>query len=249
MNKKPCIFVHRGSQDYLDNVLFITRFYSPTAQLILLGDETNKLIAEKHNVDHHMITDYEEVVPYHHYSVNKEEYEKFCFQRWFIIKNFCIKNNIREIIHSDSDNAFFTDINTLDYIDAAFIVNSVVIVPNVLFIATDNLIKICEFYISLYSRSKDEILSHIRYIKKNEEAHYSDMHFLFQAITELKLKFENLPTQKESKIFNYHINNCKTTFCDGLFFVKDTNCQVLNLHFQGKTKSMTQDYKTIISHQ
>ena len=159
---KPCIFVHQGYKHYLDNVFAITRKYNPDNRLILLGDDENKEVAKKYNIEFYQISEYNEEIPYYHFSTNGEVYEKFCFERWFIIKNFCIKHDILEILHSDSDNAFFVDLNTLNYTNARIGQKNQVVVPNVLFITTDYLLQICDYYLELFSLPEEKFIKEIK---------------------------------------------------------------------------------------
>jgi hypothetical protein len=190
------IFVHKGSPEYLEYILKLTKNTNP-GRVILLGDESNKDISVENNVEHHLVSDYNQTIPYYHISVNSEQYEKFCFERWFVIKNFVIKHGITHFIHSDSDNALLTDFSKFTYTNAGFSHNNK-IVPNVIFMTVDAIIHITDFYLKLYSLPINEFKESIRPFldKINGNDHYSDMYFLRQAMDISGFSFEILDESK-----------------------------------------------------
>jgi hypothetical protein len=238
---KPCIFVHQGYQDYLNHIFDITRRYNKNNRLILLGDNSNKHVAEKYNFEFYQLADYTQEIPYYHFSTNGEKYEKFCFQRWFIVKNFCVKNNISDILYSDSDNALFVDFSTITYTNARIGMPHQHVVPNILFITIENLVKICDYYLEIYSlpveQFKERIKKYSTYEFKNI-LHYSDMYFFLQAITEMKLDFITLPEHNVPLIFNGNAGNYNVMFEGDILVKKDTKHQIANLHFQANLKSL-----------
>jgi glycosyl transferase family 25 len=248
---KPCIFVHKGNSNYLDSVFSITRKFNPTNRLILLGDNSNKLTAKKYKIEFYPIEDYIQPIPYYHFSTNEEEYEKFCFERWFVIKNFCLAHDVREFIHSDSDNAFFVDVNLFNYTNARIGAKGRVVVPNVLFINTIYLAKICTYYIQLFSRPKlsfvQEISEFAKKDHKNNIVLYTDMFFLNQAITKLNLEFETLSEDNTPYIFNANIDKYEITVKGVEVFKKGTEFQLVNLHFAEINKHKAQELENIIS--
>jgi len=185
-----CIFVHKGFNDYLDHVFAITRKFNPTLRMILLGDIDNHVVASKYGVEYYPLASYNQSIPYYHHSTNGEAYEKFCFERWFIINNFVKAHGISSFVHSDSDNALFMDLSTFSYTNARIGVKSQPVVPNVLFITSDYLDQICKFYVELFSLSRTKFISKIDpygHAYSRSTIHYSDMMFLQQAIDELHL--------------------------------------------------------------
>jgi hypothetical protein len=200
------IFVHIGSAEYLEYILRLTKKTNP-GRVILLGDESNKDIAIENNVEHHLVSDYNETIPYYHVSVNVEKYEKFCFERWFVIKNFIIKHGITHFVHSDSDNALLTDFSEFKYKNASF-VNRDGIVPNIFFMTVDVLVQITDFYLKLYSLPINEFKESIRPFldKINGNDHYSDMFFLKQTVVTFGIKVENLDRTKFNIAYNGNTN-------------------------------------------
>ena len=241
-----CIFIHKGRAEYLEYVLRISRHFNPDYRLILLGDKENKDIAKEVGVEFYPISDYTEEIPYHHLSVNNEQYEKFCFERWFILKRFIKYHNIPQFIHSDSDNAMCYNINKLPFKESA-LGNSSIIVPNVIFLKTETLEKITDFYTNIYSLSRAEFIERIEgyvhraYVISHNTLHYSDMFFLKQAVDELKidmiaLEQTDILDEGNPLIFNPNFNKYDIEYVDGLFFKKGTQCRLFNIHFAGNAK-------------
>ena len=97
------VLIHKGFNDYLEyNIKNLTEKF-PNSNLYLIGDNHNKNITNKYKCNFFNIKDYYENFNYYHYSVNEYDYEEFCIQRWFILKNFMKKNNIKFSIYFDSD--------------------------------------------------------------------------------------------------------------------------------------------------
>jgi hypothetical protein len=236
---KPCIFVHYGYSDYLDSVFAITRRYNPNNRMILLGDDSNKEVAEKYNIEFYHFSLYNQSIPYYHFSTNPEIYEKFCFERWFIIKNFCLEANISEILYSDSDNAFFVDFNTLKYTNARIGKWYRHVVPNVFFVTTEYLVQICNYYLELFSLPKESFINEIKCVcnlKDGIPELYTDMYFLQHAINKLRLRFKPLPQD-----INANINNYEIIIRDNKIYQKGTDIQILNIHFCANNKSLAKE--------
>ena len=103
---------------------------NPDTEIILIGDEANNRF---NFVTHINIKDYftkaaEIAKIYKHYSTNPYAYELFCFQRWIILNETIIKNNIKKVFVCDSDMLLYANIDKLipthyNKIDAGFLYN------------------------------------------------------------------------------------------------------------------------------
>jgi hypothetical protein len=245
-----CIYIHRGFNDYLNDIFALTRHYNNHTRLILIGDDLNKDIALKYNIEHYPIKDYNEDIPYHHVSVNTVTYEKFCFERWFILKNFVNRHNITKCVYSDSDNAVLYDLTTSNYSNA-YLGHSTVIVPNLFFCTADVLNQICKYYLELYSLTYDECYSRIvnsKYITTyNNNLQFSDMMFLSMAVNELALPFEHLNEKPgETYCYNSNINDVNVTLSKDKVIVNGTTTYLRNIHFAGAAKRLTKSYLSLI---
>ena len=243
------IYIHRGFSEYLDTIFAITREYNKDTRIILIGDNDNDAVAKKYSIEHYLISDYNEEIPYHHVSVNTFSYEKFCFNRWFILKNFIKAQQIDHFIYSDSDNMILYNINSIKY-DNAFIGHSSVVVPNLFFCNSDSLNKICNYYSELFNLDFDTYFKRIintrfmHYHENNKnKPHFSDMMFLRMAIYELDLPFEVLNEESVGEFcFNANINNIQTEIRDNKVYIKNTDTVLMNLHFAGSAKSIIKQY-------
>lgn len=111
----PVIFVHFGKCDYLRYSVDKAAQTNPTSRIIVLTDEKQDLI-ERPNVEVHDLYDYfngasDFAVYYKHLSTNDFHYELSCFQRWFVIKEFCEKEDIENFFYCDSDVFLFCNVS------------------------------------------------------------------------------------------------------------------------------------------
>jgi hypothetical protein len=244
------IFIHKGSSDYLLPVIGLTKHFNQKNRIILLGDDQNKYVANTLDIDFYHYADYSELIPYYHVSVNGRDYEKFCFERWFIIYNFIERHNISKFIHSDSDNIVCQDINTIDYENACIgnYHESYAIVPNIFISTSTTLYRIIKYYRYLYNQDYASFIRDIQPYTSNivqeyppvklPSMHYSDMYFLLQTIKVLKLDFKVLPECGEIPfIFNGNYTNHPIELKGGIFIHGVTGQPMFNIHFQGASKS------------
>ncbi len=113
MNTTSIFFVHRSNSIYLKYTLRQARFYNPHAPIYLIGDESNN---QYDFVTHINIEDYFESAGefskhYVHMSFTPQKFEQFCFERWFIIKDFVKKNKVEQFLCLDSDVLLFCNAN------------------------------------------------------------------------------------------------------------------------------------------
>lgn len=227
----------------------MTKHYNQTRRIILLGDDTNKCIANSCGIDFFHYADYSEEIPYYHVSVNGREYEKFCFERWFIIYNFLTKHRIDHFVHSDSDNVICQDIEYSEFKHGVIgnYKEKYAIVPNILFSSRTYLRRIIGFYRTLYSQDYPEFIEDIRnfssiIVQENPPVqiscmHYSDMYFLLQAIYQLNLDYSVLPESGDIPvIYNGNYTNHPIMLKDGVFIHETTGQRMFNIHFQGQSK-------------
>ena len=113
MNEIPVIFFHLGNNAYLKHTLAQACSYNK--RVVLLGDESNCDIHSQVEHHHHLTLhapddDLQEWSrAYQHFSSNDERFERLCIGRWFIIRNFLLKNNLKECVYLDSDIMTYTN--------------------------------------------------------------------------------------------------------------------------------------------
>jgi hypothetical protein len=123
----PIIFVHTGDSWYLKYALRQMRFYNPDAQIYLLGDSTNNhypfvthIDYVEYRKDSRQFSDV-----YVHMNTNSYDYELFCFERWFIIKEFTVSKGINSFCYFDSDVLVYAELLSLtDDFEGCLIANT-----------------------------------------------------------------------------------------------------------------------------
>lgn len=106
----PVILIHKGFQNY---VSYSIRQAAKNNQVYLLGDTNPNLSLESFQ-----FFNYNNLLDgcddfrsnYSHLSTNPFEYELFCYQRWFILRNFMKENNLETVFYIDSDVLLFVDV-------------------------------------------------------------------------------------------------------------------------------------------
>lgn len=108
----PILFVHYGWSEELALVLAQVRRTNPSAEIVLLTDSTEHKLEGIECVPYQdLFAGAEEFAKlYYHHSVYSEEFERFCFQRWFIIRDYMRARGLNSAIHLDSDVLVFSDL-------------------------------------------------------------------------------------------------------------------------------------------
>lgn len=106
------IFIHKGKSKYLDLALKQAHKSNPDATIILLGENYNNRL---NFVKYYNINEYKTEADnfkqyYKHFSTNSYNFELFCFQRWFILKDFINKHKIKQFFYCDSDVLLFNNL-------------------------------------------------------------------------------------------------------------------------------------------
>lgn len=110
----PVVFIHQHYSFYLEFTLRQARLTNPASPVWLIGDaENNRFPFARHTVITSLLSDdYRRFdTMYTHSSPNCEAYEKFCFQRWFLL---------RELMHQQQYEVAFmadTDVMLYDQLD------------------------------------------------------------------------------------------------------------------------------------
>jgi len=103
----PVILTHRGNQDYVRTA--IEQAQLRNQRVILIGDEGNMA------AEHYLNADYWEGAAefakvYKHMSHNPEPQELYCFQIYFVLRDFCRRNHIERLFTMDSDVMLYCDV-------------------------------------------------------------------------------------------------------------------------------------------
>lgn len=235
------VFIHQGNQEYFCEVLKYTRENNLFQTIIILGDESNRETSHQYQCQHYLAMDFTELWDYKHFSVNAYEYEKFCFERWIILKNWLLAHpDIQRVVHCDSDNVLLQDISFLELFwkqyDVLTFDKEDVLVPNLMVAHRDIMIHLGQEIISFYEQSKECIQSQITETINNTP-HLSDMYLLIKWVKQYKVF--NLSQASDSFSFLYFndsfitINNLLHVF-NHQFYIKER--LLFNIHFAGNQK-------------
>jgi hypothetical protein len=106
----PVVFIHKGYQDYLGYTL---KQANKNNEVVLIGDtnpSVNSRTFEFEPISNNFGECDEFRKHYQHLNTTPIDYEIFCYQRWFILKNYMEKNNKNVVFYADSDVMVFSDV-------------------------------------------------------------------------------------------------------------------------------------------
>lgn len=109
------IFVHKTNPYYLYAALRQAKNSNPDNRIILLGDKTNNKydFVEHYNIENYMDSARRFEKVYQHHSPNSFNFELFCFQRWFVIRDFIERElgTNMDFLYCDTDFLLFDNIS------------------------------------------------------------------------------------------------------------------------------------------
>ncbi|MBX7137988.1 MAG: hypothetical protein K1X83_08395 [Oligoflexia bacterium] len=119
----PIVFTHisgdRKASPQLLCALVQARLTNPAQNVILISNLKDFRVQCAPEFDrgfhYENLEDYaDSFVPfrhrYFHLSVNPLWYERFCFERWFILREFCRRNGCERVVYCDSDVLIYSDL-------------------------------------------------------------------------------------------------------------------------------------------
>ncbi|RCW50892.1 hypothetical protein [Paenibacillus prosopidis] len=115
----PILFFHWSDDYYLEHVLKQAKMASPASDVILIGNHNNSKYATD-GIKHAMIHNYYQGAAefervYKHMTPNEYFYNRFCFQRWFILRDYMRAHHITECWVLDTDVMLYVDLNLTEY--------------------------------------------------------------------------------------------------------------------------------------
>jgi hypothetical protein len=254
----PIIFIHLGNSNYLLYTLYQAKKTNSESNVILIGDNSN----QNYNfVEHKNMHDYTKDALnfskiYKHYSVNPLEYELFCFQRWFILKNFMLASNIEKCLYIDSDIMLYANVTEEQKKFSNFdLTLSLSTSPHCCFINNLNVLKdFCNFMVYIYTEP-----SEFNQMESNFERGiktHSDMTIFWEFGKRKYAAIGEMSTIIDDSKFDHNIN-CSEQFemCNEMkniyFLGEEPFCKSLSsgqqvkfnsIHFQGAAKKHIQNY-------
>lgn len=254
------IFIHKGNEPYLLMVLNCAKKFNHNANIFLLGDSQ---LALPSFVNFYRINDYSTSAKnfanyYQHFSNNRYDFELFCIQRWFILRDFMKANEINNCFHADSDVLIFSDISTEreKFLDFSFTLSEECCGHNSFWNNYESLNKFCNFIEQIYKKNNlyQEILQkHKSAITENLFKNISDM-TLFNLYKKNKLdKIGEMTDVINQSTYDHSFNLKKNGKCNfkqffgykkiewknELPYIKDQNNNLIKfntIHLQGESK-------------
>ena len=109
----PIVIVHRGRQDYLKACISKAKQHNRNSAIILIGDTSNSDLAQIHyNIDCENSPLLKDVAAfrrlYTHRSGLSSSFERFCIERWLLIRNLMAYLDLEICCAIDSDVLFFS---------------------------------------------------------------------------------------------------------------------------------------------
>lgn len=172
----PIIIIHKGAgfTFYLKSVIRQIRLFNPGNKIYLLSDSST---ANYKDVEHYDITKWDDFRDiYKHMSAQPYEYQLFCFQRWFIIRNFVKEKNFTKFLCLDSDVLLYCSVDDIfqqyEKYNLAICENGM---PCYTYFKIETINKFCDYITSLYTNK--ESLNRLRkeIYEKNKFGGVSDM--------------------------------------------------------------------------
>lgn len=278
MSSIPIITLHRSNPAFQINPPYLiyslaqAKEFNPKSDIFLFGDNSNKylrfIIHENFNHYYDGAKEFEKIYADKHMSSNDHLYEMFCFQRWFILRDFMKINNIKKCLHIDSDILLYVNVSEEQkkFDRSNFTVSRKGSGHNS-FIKLEGIEEFCQFIIDFYTKpSLFKILESLWEEKKSRPGGICDMTLLNQYYQRNTDKIAQTSDIIDDSVYDANINVShefemrngiknifwvdNQPFCRHLESGKEIKFN--SLHFQGKAKRLIKDYctanKTLVSY-
>lgn len=115
MSAPTIVFIHAGDQHWLKQTLTQAHASNPQSRVVLIAQERGELPA---GIEFEYLGDYFAQAAtlkqsYEHFSQYDPAYELFCFQRWFVLRDFMRRHVLERTVYLDSDVLTFSDLSTV----------------------------------------------------------------------------------------------------------------------------------------
>ena len=266
----PIIFIHQTDASFIEHTVAQAKRFNPQSPIHFIGDASNSWHP---GVTHHQISDYFEDARkfrriYLHLNGNGYHYELFCFQRWFILRDFAKRHGIASCLYIDTDVMLYA--NAAEQMDrypgAVFTVSRVTpesgASPHCLFIRdTQVLGDFCAFLQRRYRSPRilvPSILAHLRHRRIHKGGGYCDMTALREFITSTDVSFANTSDIVDGTVVDDNISDSagykmaggakrviwRAGQPYGYHLASDTWIRFVALHFQGPSKGLISEFRS-----
>ena len=266
----PVIFIHKGDSYYLRDSLWQAKQHN--SRVILIGDVDKKY----EGIEYHDMSPYLKEasyfkIIYQHIAENNYNYELFCFQRWFVLKEFMRVHNISRCFYADSDVMLYCNVTQEEkhffQHDVVLLISSAgVYSGGISFWSLSVLEDFCFFLISYYE-NKENLTKWIKWFNgpRVKGTGVCDMTiFTEYARARKNLVIPNIRGVVEGATFDHHINTdeggiykmvevsgkrkIKEIKWDGCFpygynFSLKQLIRFKTLHFQGGSKDLMKNFR------
>ena len=262
----PVVFIHRGNSWYLPYTLTQAKIYNPNNAVYLLGDKENSIY--RGIVSHRNYSDYfqranELALVYVHHSSQGHDYELFCLQRWMILLEFMYAENHEQVVYLDSDILSYCDYEAvIPHLPEGLEMSVVLPSGHTNFVLSrDRLAHFCQFIMNGYTGPMADMvramwLQNAAVSDDNFRQNISDMTFLLYYHLEWPHLVYDLSAPFNGVLLDRTLDNDqgmvkengikKLSFENGepYAFTQDGGQKVrmLNLHFQGASKTLLTSY-------
>ncbi len=229
-SQTPIVFIHRGDSWYLPYVLSQAKFANPGSNITLLGDDLALRVVQGikgvrgetlNNLECDSINCFRK--NYSHMSSNTEEFELFCWLRWFYLLEYMRRHHISTAFHCDSDILLYNSIGKIKEIyglgknrDCGFLIprqsfDSLVWAASghVSYWSNDLLKKFCEFSINSFTEPEFLDLYKEKYnyhLTEKKPGGICDMTTLYLFWKWNEDRIENLAVNHDANVIDNSIN-------------------------------------------
>jgi hypothetical protein len=260
----PIVLIHKGDHFYLNFSLNQIKITNPNAPVYLITDTVNN--KHKHVTYIHLNSYFTEAEKfakiYKHMSTNGFENELFCFQRWFILKEFCLDHKIEKVLYLDSDLLLYCDVEQVfnQFNNYDFTISKKLSPHCCYFPDSNKLLKFCDFIPKLYTDPSytDRFLKKHQYHLTNHlNGGVCDMTAFNEYQKEVGVIAKDLNEIVDNEIFDDNISDVadgftmkdgikELIFNNGFYYGTKVNSKQQikfnTLHFQGAAKKKIADY-------
>jgi len=259
----PIIFIHTGDPFYLNFSVCQAHFSNPGNPIYLITDEiTNRYPFVKYIDIHSLKKDADTFKGvYKHMSTNHYEGELFCFQRWFILKQFCERNSIDRFLYLDSDLMLYCRVNELfPKLDGyQFTITNIQGPQCTYFSSLKHLVNFCDYIMKLYvdtELKKRFELKHKNSVENNLTGGVCDMTAFIEYQNDYPGCAKDLAVIEEGSVFDDNFNHSqgfqmssigkkmaiKNNMPYGISISTGKEVMFNALHFQGPAKKYMSRY-------
>lgn len=259
----PVIFIHTGDPYYLDFSVNQAHLSNPNNSIYLVTDKNTAKYDFVNYVDIESLMEeankFEKT--YIHMSTNSYQAELFCFQRWFVLKEFCRQYKFQNFLYLDSDVMLFANVNKLfpRYNNYQFTITNKQGPQCCYFSSINYLNYFCDFIVKMYN---DDLYKgrfekkHKHHIEKNLPGGVCDMTAFLEYQIDYPNAAKDLSVIENGEVFDDNFNvsdgfvmdkigkkiQMKNNFPYGKLISNNSQIKFNNLHFQGPAKKYIYKY-------